>query len=419
MDVTKSIDEHVKHFDIRDTAFDDPELVYKVYEAMRTIGAIVPTDQLDFSGRFKETLQVIGYAECHQLLKDWRRVSNDPRKAFDNLSEIERRSDLPVDDSATPISTDPPVQKELRKVLSPSFTPERMVALEPKVRAVANRLIDEFIEEGKGDLADFSWKLPSEILFAEFLGFPAELLGEALAAQGASLLASDAAERDQSAARVFELIVDVLKERVGQPPRDDIIDGLLNSEIGGRPLTVGERMANATLLVAASLETTSNALSAAYYWLAHHPAERSRLVADPSLLPAAVEEFVRYSGSVHGLPRYITADVEICGYGFKRGDAVIVNYAAANRDENEFADAGKCIIDREPNRHLGFGFGTHRCLGAPLARLELRVGFSEVLRRLPDYRIANEDTCEFSGSSFTRGYQALPVAFTPGRREHS
>jgi cytochrome P450 len=138
-----------------------------------------------------------------------------------------------------------------------------MVALELKVRAVANRLIDEFIEEGKGDLADFVWKLPSEILFAEFLGFPAELLGEALAAQGASLLASDAAERAQSAARVFELIADVLKECVGQPPRDDIVDDLLNSEIGGRPLTVGERMANATLLVAASLETTSNALSAA------------------------------------------------------------------------------------------------------------------------------------------------------------
>jgi hypothetical protein len=113
MDVTKSIDEHLKHFDIRDAAFDDPELVYKVYEEMRTIGAIVPTGQLDFSGRFKETLQVIGYAECHQLLKDWRRVSNDPRKAFDNLSEIEGRSDLPVDDSVTPISTDPPVQKEL------------------------------------------------------------------------------------------------------------------------------------------------------------------------------------------------------------------------------------------------------------------------------------------------------------------
>src|SRR6185437_10730930 len=118
-----------------------------------------------------------------------------------------------------------------------------------------------------------------------------------------------------------------------------------------------------------------------------HVSERDRLARDAALTPSAVEEFIRYSGSVHGLHRSVVEEVELSGKKFCSGETVVVNYAAANRDAREFEEPNSCILDRQPNRHLGFGAGVHRCLGSNLARLEFRVGVEQTLKRIPDYAI--------------------------------
>ena len=157
-------------------------------------------------------------------------------------------------------------------------------------------------------------------------------------------------------------------------------------------------------------------MSFAYHYLATNPAERDRLIEEPELLARAVEEFIRFAGSIHGIPRTVTKEVEMSGCTFARGASVIVNYAAANRDEQEFPDAHRCILDRRENRHLGFGAGVHRCLGSNLARLEFQVGLERVLSRMPDFTIAPGQEAKFHGNSVTRGFRSVPVIFSPGER---
>lgn len=201
-----------------------------------------------------------------------------------------------------------------------------------------------------------------------------------------------------------------------QPPRDDMIDVLLSAEIDGEKLSFGDVVSNAMLLVQAGLETTASAMSFAYHYLATNQAERDRLIGDPELLARAVEEFIRFAGSIHGIPRTVAKEVELSGCTFSPGESVIVNYASANRDEEEFPDAGRCILDRRENRHLGFGAGVHRCLGSNLARLEFQVGLERVLSRMPDFTLAAGEQAKFHGNSVTRGFRSVPVVFTPGER---
>ena len=170
------------------------------------------------------------------------------------------------------------------------------------------------------------------------------------------------------------------------------------------------------LLVQAGLETTASAMSFAFHYLATHPDERDRLIGEPDIMPRAVEELIRFGGSIHGIPRTVAKEVELNGHTFCPGESVLVNYASANRDTEEFADPDRCILDRAANRHLGFGAGVHRCLGSNLARLEFRIGIEQVLARMPDYTLAPGAPSVFHGNSVTRGFRSLPVEFSPGRR---
>jgi cytochrome P450 len=195
-----------------------------------------------------------------------------------------------------------------------------------------------------------------------------------------------------------------------------MIDVLLNAEIDGEKLPFGDVVANAMLLVQAGLETTASAMSFAFHYLATHPAERDRLIDEPEILPRAVEEFIRFAGSIHGIPRTVAKETELSGHRFCPGESVVVNYASANRDPLEFPDPDRCVLDRRVNRHLGFGAGVHRCLGSNLARLEFQVGLEQVLARMPDYTVAPGEEAAFHGNSVTRGFRRIPVAFTPGER---
>ena len=195
-----------------------------------------------------------------------------------------------------------------------------------------------------------------------------------------------------------------------------MVDVLLNAEIDGEKLQFGDIVGNAMLLVQAGLETTASAMSFAFHYLATHPEERDRLIADSELIPRAVEEFIRFSGSIHGIPRTVAQEIELSGQMFRPGESVIVNYASANRDTEQFPDADRCLLDRRENRHLGFGAGVHRCLGSNLARLEFQVGVEQVLARMSDFTLASGVDAPFHGNSVTRGFRGIPVVFSPGER---
>ena len=171
-------------------------------------------------------------------------------------------------------------------------------------------------------------------------------------------------------------------------------------------------VANAMLLVQAGLETTASAMSFAFHYLATCPEERDRLAREPEILPRAIEEFIRFAGSIHGIPRTVAKDVELSGQTLCPGRLVIVNYASANRDVQQFPARIVHPRSSQRNRHLGFGAGVHRCLGSNLARLEFRVGLEQVLTRLPDFALVPGAEAVFHGNSVTRGYRQIPVVFT-------
>jgi cytochrome P450 len=401
--MVKNSNQHAADFNIRDPVFNDPNSVYEVYDVMR--------EKCPFSHASSQPLRKSGtawwstrYEESFQILKDWEHFSNE-------RPEVSEVPDILV---GSIIATDPPNQQQMRRILNPYFTPAYISALETPIRDTATQLIDNFIDSGFGDLAqDVAWKLPGITLFKDLLGMPVDVAYECLElAEVPNQENPSDEERALAASSLVGKVDDLIKARMGQPRRDDVVDVLISAELDGERLPFEQILANAVLLIIAGLETTSKALSVAYYFLGTHSEERDRLAQDPSLIPAAIEEFVRYSGSVHGLPRTVTKRIVISGHEFSPGDHVEVNYAAANRDPREFSEPDRCVLDRVTNRHLGFSAGAHRCLGANLARLQMKVALEEVLRRMPDYQVDDASNVRFQGAALTRGYMELPVVFT-------
>ncbi|OBJ18010.1 cytochrome [Mycobacterium colombiense] len=402
--MSKSPEEHARNLDLRHEDFNDQAFLYEVYAVMRESGPFSHQD-VPFLGQTPGGAWVATrYDECYEILRDWRSFSSKP--AGSN----------PTSFGDIVINLDPPRQQQLRKVLNPYFSPGRMKDLEPQVRAITDGLIDNFIELGRGDLADVAWQQPGIVFFRHLLGMPVEDVPLYIEAADLGINGESEEVRIGAMTNLYHRVRDEIDKRRSEPPRDDLIDVLLAAEIDGERLSFDDAVANALLLVQAGLETTSSAMSFAFFYLGTHASERDRLVREAELIPTAIEEFIRFAGSVHGLHRSVAEEVELSGQKFCPGETVVVNYAAANRDAREFDEPDNCILDRQTNRHLGFGAGVHRCLGSNLARLEFRVGVEQTLNRIPDYTIPPGAKVDFHGNSVTRGYRALPVVFTPGAR---
>jgi len=202
-----------------------------------------------------------------------------------------------------------------------------------------------------------------------------------------------------------------LAEERRRCPRDDLASVLLQAEVDGERLTEAQFDSFVMLLSVAGNETTRNLISGGMLALIEHPEQRARLLADPSLLPTAVEEMLRWVTPVMVFRRTSQTDCELGAQKIREGDRVTIWYASANRDEEVFPDAHRFDVGRTPNDHLGFGIGPHFCLGAHLARLEIRTMFEELLRRLPDIELAGP--VERLRSNFLNGIKHMPVRFTP------
>lgn len=391
---------------------EDPDVVYDAYDLMRQTADLVwsgePNPYLYGRDGAPGHWEAVSREACDEILHDYVRFSSD---------HMSFNPDMGADGLANSFFfMDPPEHQAWRKMLNPYFAPRRIGKAEELARGAANMIIDDFIENGEGDLATVAWCLPGYVLFVEVLGLPFEEVPHMLELIEVAAHAKTLQERLDRQKDVEENLIRLLsykKKNPGDSPFDLL---LATGEVAGRKISFEDVVANAFLIIGAGLETTSNAMSTAFFWMSHHKEERQKLIDRPDMIRHAVEEFLRYQGSVHGLPRTVTEDVELNGCPVKRGDIIMVNYAAANRDEVWLDDAEELRIDRDSNPHLAFGAGVHRCLGSNLARMELRVGIGEVLRRVPDYHIPDDSKCVFVGNYVTRGYNSLPVVFTPAER---
>lgn len=311
-----------------------------------------------------------------------------------------------------PLEIDPPLHTEYRSILAKHFARPAVDRLEPQVKAIANDLIDQFISRGECDLVqEYSLPLVSGAL-AIFLGLP---LGDTvLWLEWAQAIFADRVthpEAAQLAHRALERYVDdKISERKAQP-RDDVLSALTQARIQGRALTDVELRGYGLELLLAGREATIDGLDNSLWYLAQHPDDRRRLIQDPTLVRPAVDEFLRMMSPIQLLGRIAARDVEIHGQHIHKGDSVSMTYASANRDEEVFSNAAECILDRRPNPHLAFGSGPHTCIGAHLARLDIRVGIGEILRRIPDFGLSLTKPARLAPNGDARGFRSLPVVF--------
>jgi cytochrome P450 len=306
-----------------------------------------------------------------------------------------------------PITCDPPTHTEARRPLSSWFSPRRAAQLEPFTQDLCQRLLDDIVGRGSCDAAaDYARRIPIAVI--------GSVLGVARDEQDAFAdLVHDVFTSPEDERRVAAItaIVDYFTEQIAvrrETPGPDLISGLLH---GHEPaMSTGQLLGTASLLLAAGIDTASSVLGSALWHLATHDDDRRRLGAEPELIPGAVEEFLRaYAPSTMG--RIVTSDVEFRGRQLRRGERMLLNFPAANRDEEAFVDAATVVIDRQPNRHLAFGVGIHRCVGAHLARMELRVALREWLRVIPEFRLDPAAAVVWSGGQ-VRGPRSLRLVLT-------
>ena len=299
-----------------------------------------------------------------------------------------------------PLNVDPPLHAKYRKLLDPLFAPRRMDAEEADITRRVNGFIDAFVDRGECNFSEeFAEVLPSSV-FLGLMGLPEEELHmfihlrDGILHPGnideAASLDPEARRRVQEATgqEIYEYFSSVIADRQ-KAPRDDVISGFLAAEIDGDRLTPDEILDILFLFLIAGLDTVSDSLTCFYAFLAQHPEHRRQIAADPSIIPSAVEELLRWESPVPaGVPRVATEDTELPnGQHVAKGTAIVVSYGAANVDPEAFTDNTDVRFDREENRHIAFGGGVHRCLGSHLARRELRVSLREWHQRIPEYKI--------------------------------
>ena len=306
--------------------------------------------------------------------------------------------------------------RRLRRLVTKAFTPRMVEQLRPRIQAIADELLDAVSSKGEMDLsAAYAFPLPITVI-AELLGVPTE--DQDRFREWSDAVITPAISQEELE-RFFEqmgefvaYLTDLFAARRAEP-RDDLISALLAARDDDDALTENEVFGTVVLLIVAGHETTVGLIGNAVLNLLSHPAELERVRADPSLLPAAIEEALRYEGPVERtLYRWASTDVELGGQTIRKGEGVIAIVNAADRDHNRFPDADRFDVTRDDKRHLAFGRGSHFCLGAPLARLEAEIALETLFRRLPGLRLAvpREELAWRPTPGFRR-LVALPVAW--------
>jgi cytochrome P450 len=325
-------------------------------------------------------------------------------------SEMDLQVALGTERPMIPQQIDPPDQTRYRRLLDPHFSRKKMEAMAGDIRAQADALIDDVIDAGACDFnPQFAVPLPCGA-FLRLLGLPLEQLDFFLELKDGIIrpqrletkidLERAKEIRVETGKRIYAHFEGEIDERLAQP-REDLLTRLVRAEIDGEKLTRNEVLDICFLLLLAGLDTVTATLGCNVAYLAANPDQRRRIVSDPSIIPNAVEELLRWETPVTSVPRLIKQDVTVSGVELKKGELCTLLIGAANVDQAHFERAHEVDFDRERNVHAAFGVGPHRCLGSHLARMELRVALEAWHERIPEYALAPDD----------------PPQFTPGIRE--
>ncbi|MCG8590087.1 MAG: cytochrome P450 [Proteobacteria bacterium] len=386
--------EHPTRDEIRLLAPDFYADPYPLYAWMRREAPVYWDDHTGIWG-------VTRYDDVMRISKDW--------KTFCSGQGSRPDSSVP-----SMINRDPPEHILRRRIVSAGFTPRRVQDHEPFLRRKVRELIDSVVSEGRCDFVrDIATPLPMYMI-GELMGLP-EADHEMLL-RWSDLFATGGDEvREQvipAAEAYAKYILQIVAERRGGTG-EDLVSLVVNAEIDGRRLEESDVISETLLILVGGDETTRHVISGGLEALLRNRDQFEALRRDRSLLPSAVEEMLRWVTPIQNMNRTATCDVELGGQQIREGDRMLLLYASANRDETVFEEPERFDIRRQPNEHVAFGgFGRHHCLGAQLARLELRVLFDELLDRLPDIQLAEPETpLPRRRGNFVLGFEAMPVVF--------
>ncbi|GAA4711159.1 cytochrome P450 [Pseudonocardia yuanmonensis] len=389
--------ELITDFDITDPALSSP------HAALAALQEKTPVAYSPLHGGY---WIVTRYDDVHAVVRDWETFSN-------TQNQVPVVAPVP----SIPLQIDPPEHKLYRQILNPLFNPTRMRALEEAIRGTTTSLIDGFAARGHCDVVQELAHPLTMATFVSLMEWPLED-GERFTEWTEAILVGkpgapaeeDAAVRQKANEEVFAYFTGVIADRRGGDGQDPTSQ-IVNAEFEGRPLTDDELLRMFWLLMLGGLHTVRGVLGLGLIHLVRNPRERQRLIDDPSLLGAAVEELLRIEAPVAG-GRVVTRETTLQGVTLQPGDMVLVMLSAANRDPREFPAPDELRIDRSQNRHLAFSGGPHRCVGSHLARIELSVALREILRRIPGFVLDPEHTPELHHSQ-VRGINSLRIRFTP------
>ncbi|GGR19765.1 cytochrome P450 family protein [Streptomyces netropsis] len=326
-----------------------------------------------------------------------------------NTDNEEMRLMFATELSAHMLNSDPPVHTRLRKLVNKVFTPRAVERLRPRIEEVTTELLDAMERAGRVDLMSaFAAPLPIAVI-CELLGVP--LIDQDRFRGWVDAQLSGDPERLAEAAPALLGYLDELVASKRANPSEDLLTDLVHASDGDDKLSAQELVSMAFLLLVAGHETTVNLIGNGVLALLRHPDQLAALRADRSLLPGAIEEFLRYEGPVNTASlRFTTEPVELGGVVIPANQLVVVAVASANRDESQFPDGDKLDITRETGGHLAFGHGIHYCVGAPLARLEAEIAFGRLLDRFPDIRLDVDDAdVRWKPGTVLRALKTLPV----------
>jgi cytochrome P450 family 142 subfamily A polypeptide 1 len=315
------------------------------------------------------------------------------------------------------INLDDPEHRLRRGLVNKGLTPRRVQEHEPRIRAICRALIARAVGAGECDFVrDVAAPLPMTVI--------GDLLGIARADHDRLLRWSDDLIGGQSATAPIEALVaaqtafleyaeyhrQVVADRRAKPRQDDLMSVLVHAEIDGQGLDDEALLQESLLILVGGDETTRHVISGGMYALLRHPEQYALLRREPARVPVAVEEMLRWVTPIQNMNRTATRDVELCGETIRAGDKVLLLYPSANRDESVFAEPERFDVTRQPNPHVAFGgYGAHFCLGASLARLELRVMFEELMTTAPRFALADDAPPPLRPSNFIVGIEHLPV----------
>lgn len=372
--------------------------LYETMAAMRSRRPVAHSDQYD------GFWVVTKYADVSDVARDWETYSSAHGLTVPTA---------PIAIRNLPVEVDPPIQRVYKRIINPYFTPKAVAAYEQPTRRLVNRLIDGFIESGSCEfMDDFARPFPSRAFFEMVISAPPEDIDRvAYMASKASL------PNDPEAAECWlglsTWIRDFIEERRRRPARGDVVDAVISATVEDRPITDDEIIGIVQLIILGGLETTASALGLWFHRFCRQPEIPALLRAHPERIPNAVEELLRIDAPFISITRTAVRDGKIGDQAISSGDKVVLYWASANRDDEEFSTPDDFDLDRAQNRHVAFGVGPHRCAGSNLARLNLRIGLEESLRRLHDIRSQEGADVHFH-STTTRSPTSLPITFTPG-----